>query len=170
MADRVDSSACFERIVRDYGPALARLAATYARGNADQHDLLQEIWVAIWRALSRFRGESSERTFVFRIAHNRGITFSTRQRREPRGELEDLADSSPDPASALALSHRHDRLMVAVRQLAQPHRQAVMLYLEGFSNRQIAEVQGATENNVAVRLTRARKELREILGEVGDEA
>ena len=162
MADRVDSSACFERIVRDYGPALARLAATYARGNADQHDLLQEIWVAIWRALSRFRGESSERTFVFRIAHNRGITFSLGRRR--------LAASSPDPASALALSHRHDRLMVAVRQLAQPHRQAVMLYLEGFSNRQIAEVQGATENNVAVRLTRARKELREILGEVGDEA
>ena len=155
--------------MRDYGPALARLAATYARGKADQYDLLQEIWVAIWRALLSFRGESSERTFIFRIAHNRGITFSTRRRREPPGDSEDLPDPRPDPASALALSHRHDRLMVAVRQLEEPHRQAVMLYLEGFSNRQIAEVQGATENNIAVRLTRARKELRELLGEAGDE-
>jgi len=56
MADRVDFSERFETIAREYGPALARLAATYARERADQDDLLQEILVAIWRALSRFRG------------------------------------------------------------------------------------------------------------------
>lgn len=160
----------FERIAREYGPALARLAATYAPQKADQHDLLQEILVAIWRALTSFRGESSERTFVFRIAHNRGITFSTRRRAEPPTHMEELTDPRPDPASMLAITHRHDRLMAAVRRLEEPYRQAVMLHLEGLSNRQIADVQGATENNVAVRLTRARKALRELLSEGGGEA
>jgi RNA polymerase sigma-70 factor, ECF subfamily len=163
----MDTSERIERIAREYGPALARLAATYAPTKSDQQDLLQEILVAIWRALAAFRGESSERTFVFRIAHNRGITFSARQRQDSVADCEDAPDPRPGPASLLALSHRHDRLVAALRRLAEPQRQAVMLYLEGLSNREIAEVQGVTENNVAVRLTRARKALRELLEEAG---
>jgi RNA polymerase sigma factor (sigma-70 family) len=169
MADQVHTSERFERIAGEYGPALARLAAAYARDKADRDDLLQEILVAIWRALPSFRGDASERTFVFRIAHNRGITFATRRRPAQPMDLETLVDPRPDPASTLAFSDRHERLMAAVHRLAEPQRQCVMLNLEGLSNRQIAEVQGATENNVAVRLTRARKALRELLGESGDE-
>jgi RNA polymerase sigma-70 factor, ECF subfamily len=169
VADRVDNAECFERIAREYGPALARLAAAYA-GKADRDDLLQEILVAIWRALSSFRGDASERTFLFRIAHNRAITFSTRRRPEPSLDLETLVDPRPGPASTLASSDCHERLMAAVRRLPEPQRQSVMLNLEGLSNRQIADVQGATENNVAVRLTRARKSLRELLGEDGGES
>lgn len=170
MVGRVDTSECFERIAREYGAALARLSGAYAHEKADRDDLLQEIFVAIRRALPSFRGEASERTFVFRIAHNRGITFSSRRRSEPPMDLETLVDPRPGPASMLAFSDRHERLMAAVSRLAEPLRQSVMLNLEGLSNRQIAEVQGATENNVAVRLTRARKALRELLGEAGGES
>ena len=63
-----------------HGSSLSRLAGSYVRGAGDCDDLLQEIIVAIWRALPRFRGECSERTFVFRIAHNRAIAHITRRR------------------------------------------------------------------------------------------
>jgi RNA polymerase sigma factor (sigma-70 family) len=161
-----DASQRFERIVREYGAALARLAAAYAPERTDRDDLSQEILVAIWRALPRFRGESSERTFVFRVAHNRGITYRSRRRRHPPlPEAEEVPDASPDPAALLARSRRHERLVAAVSRLPEPQRQAVMLHLEGLSNREVAGVQGTTEDNVAVRLARARKALRLLLGE-----
>src|SRR5919202_2745776 len=123
MSDAEEPAARFDRVVREYGPALARLAATYTRDAMDRDDLLQEILFAIWRALSRFRGESSERTFVYRIAHNRAITFVTRRRRaEPPVEAEAIADSRPDATSEFARAQRHEWLMAAVRRLPEPQR------------------------------------------------
>ena len=161
-----DDSQRFERVVREYGPALARLAAAYAPDRADRDDLSQEILLAIWRALPRFRGESSERTFVFRVAHNRGITYRSRRRRHPPlPEEEEVPDAGPDPAALLERSRRHERLVAAVGRLPEPQRLAVLLHLEGLTNREIASVQGTTDDNVAVRLARARKALRLLLGQ-----
>lgn len=60
------TDADFDRVLRDYGPALRRLAASWERDAAAREDLLQEILFALWRALPRFRGDASEKTFVFR--------------------------------------------------------------------------------------------------------
>jgi Sigma-70 region 2 len=56
MSDAEEPAARFERVVREYGPPLTRLAATYTRGAMDQDDLPREILFALWRALSSFRG------------------------------------------------------------------------------------------------------------------
>ena len=77
----------FNRIVRAHGESLSRVAWGYVDNAADHDDLMQDVLVAIWLALPRFRAESSERTFVFRIAHNRGCTFVARRREHDRLEL-----------------------------------------------------------------------------------
>jgi RNA polymerase sigma factor (sigma-70 family) len=69
-----------DELLAAHGAALSRLASSYVRRQDEREDLLQEIVVAIWRALPRFRRESSERTFLFRIAHNRAITYVARRR------------------------------------------------------------------------------------------
>ncbi len=90
------------------GAALARLAASYARGPGDGEDLFQDIAVAIWQALPRFRGECSERTFLFRIAHNRGIAHVARRRLPTidAGEDVELADKGPDPEQKLSVEQQ----------------------------------------------------------------
>lgn len=157
----------FERIARTYGAALARLAWGYVDHASDHDDLMQDILVALWRSLPAFRGESSERTFVFRVAHNRGLTFAAR-RRHADPIPDHAADPRPGPDAELDRSQRHERLMAGIRQLPETWRQTVMLYLEGFSVPEIAATQGTSENNIAVRLTRARQRLRALLGEGGD--
>lgn len=155
-----------ERVIRDHGEMIARVARGYVDDPHDIDDLWQEILVALWRALPRFRGESSERTFVLRVAHNRGITYSiSRRRSEPLLETEQLPDPAPLAESRVINEQRRERLFEAVRRLPELQRQAVMLQLEGLSGREIAEMQGTTETNVGVRLTRARKALREMLAE-----
>lgn len=163
------SSHAFDRIVRAYGEALSRVAWGFVDGQADHDDLMQDILVAIWQALPRFRGESSERTFVFRIAHNRGCTFVARRRREePLPSDPPFADPRPGPDETLDDARRREQLERAVRTLPNAQRQAVLLRLEGFSISEIAALQATSEANVSVRLTRGRDRLRELLGGTGE--
>lgn len=155
----------FDVLLRAHGPSLARLAASYARRASEHDDLFQEIALAIWRALPGFRGECSERTFVFRIAHNRGISYLAR-RRAPNAasdEESELPDGRPNPEQALSANQESERLAKAVQSLPLAHRQVVTLALEGLSYGEIADVLGISETNVGARLTRARQMLRERL-------
>ena len=159
----------FARILREHGSALARLAGSYAHDRTEREDLLQEILLAIWTALPRFRGDCSERTFAFRIGHNRGLTYRAR-RRVPWSNLDQaapVADPRADPEADASRAQLRDRLGAAVRLLPPPQREVIVLSLEGLSNREVADVLGTTENNVAVRLTRARKTLRVLLEQLG---
>jgi RNA polymerase sigma factor (sigma-70 family) len=161
----VSSDERFERVVREYGAALRRLASAWERDRTAQEDLLQEILVALWRALPRFRGEASERTFVFRVALNRAMTHRFR-RAPPASPLDDaahLADSRQSPEAEAAAAQQRERLVAALQSLSPSLREAVTLSLEGLSGGEIADVLGITENNAMVRLSRARRALWEAM-------
>lgn len=149
-----------------HGPALRRLAASYTRASGEHEDLVQEIGLAIWTALPRFRGECSERTFLFRIAHNRALAHLARRRLQTTGvDAEvDVEDAAPDPERAFSTGQRAQRLADAIRQLPLGHAQVITLTLEGLSYAEVADVLGITETNVGARLTRAREMLRQMLG------
>jgi RNA polymerase sigma-70 factor (ECF subfamily) len=157
----------FERIARELGPAISRIARSYARTAAEREDLEQEIAMAVWRALPSFRGASSERTFVLRIAHNRALTAMNRRRgRPPTDELDEtVAAPTPDPEVLAGLSERMRRVIAALHTLPVGPRQVLLLALEGLAHDEIADVLGITAGNVAVRVSRARAELKQALGE-----
>ena len=156
----------YEQIWRDHGASLARLASCYELNAHTREDLLQEIRLAIWMALPRFRGESSLRTFLFRIAHNRALTHVWRRKRNISSqESEETADTRNGPEAAAIQAVDCSRLMEAIHQLPLSFRQVITLSLEDLSQAEIASVLGISENNVAVRMNRARKLLREKLGE-----
>ena len=150
-----------DRLLVAHGSALHRLAGSYVGATPDRDDLVQDIVVAIWRALPRFRGECSERTFLFRIAHNRAIAYVTR-RQLPVDAVEevDVEDGRPNPEETLSAEQQGRRLLDAVQALPLNHRQVVTLTLEGLSYSEIADILGISETNVGARLTRARQMLR----------
>lgn len=164
LLDRTTLEHQFDRLVAANGPALTRLAASYTNTPSDRDDLLQEIAMALWQALPRFRGECSERTFLFRIAHNRAIAHMARGRSQPvAGEEVEVHDPAPDPEAGLAREQHVERLRLAIHRLPLVYRQAITLSLEGLGYGEIAEVLGISESNVGARLTRARQLLRESL-------
>jgi RNA polymerase sigma factor (sigma-70 family) len=148
-----------------HGPSLGRLAASYTRDAADRDDLLQDIVIAIWRALPSFRGECSERTFVFRIAHNRGISHIAARGTAAAdvAAAAEIADRAPTPEQNLVAEEQGRRLLTAVQALPIAYRQVITLWLEGLGYGDIADVLGITESNVGARLTRARHMLRKAL-------
>lgn len=161
-----DRDTRFARILGTFGPSLDRLAAAYEADAAERDDLLQDISFALWRALPSFRGECSERTFVYRIAHNRGLTHRSRRKlraTEPLESADVVPDPGNDPEQILHRNLSRERLQAAVRRLPEGARQVVVLSLSGLSAAEIGEVLGITENNAAVRLSRARRALKDLI-------
>jgi RNA polymerase sigma factor (sigma-70 family) len=165
--DRTARQRNFERLLADYGRVLARLASTYESRRALQDELQQEMALALWQALPSFRGESSEKTFVFRVATNRALTHIAR--RSPAAHDLESALAVPDgrdgPETRASASQQSARLVAAVAALPLGLRQVVSLALEGLSQAEIAHVLGLTENNVAVRMHRGKTVLRERMGD-----
>jgi RNA polymerase sigma factor (sigma-70 family) len=150
-----------EALLREHGAALGRLVRGYAREEAAQQDLLQEIAVALWKALPGFRGECSERTFVYRVAHNRCIDLTLRRARVVEAPLDEAAHvAQGDHEREIARREQVERLLEHVRALELPYRMAVMLSLEGLPHAEIAAVLGITEAAASVRLHRAREVLK----------
>lgn len=166
-----EREALYLRLIGEHDRAIRRVAASYEREPARREDLVQDIRLALWQALPHFRGECAERTFVFRLAHNRGVSHGQhwrRRRTEPLDEAAPVPAGGPDPEHAATERERRDRLQAAVRALSLGLRQVIVLALEGLSHREIGDVIGISENNVAVRLTRARAALARALGPPGD--
>lgn len=157
----------FSALLREHAGLLSRIAASYEADAALRDDVLQDMALALWKALPSWRREGPLKAFVARIAHNRGATHVIGQmRRSPGTALsEHLVDKKQGPDEHTQLEQRRQCLQDAVRQLPLGLRQAVTLALEGFSHAEIAVTLGIRVNNVAVRLNRAKSALAAVLGE-----
>ena len=62
-----------DTVLRDFGPALSRIAGSYERSTAGREDLVQDMILALMQALPRFRGDSALGTFVYRVATNQAL-------------------------------------------------------------------------------------------------
>lgn len=157
----------FEELLGAHGRLIARIAASYEADRELARDLTQDILLAVWRALPSFRAQSSWRTFIARIAHNRGVTHVARAANTPIAvEVSpELPCPLPHPETLLVEHDRRLRVLTAVQQLPLAYRQVATLTLEGFTPAEVAETLGLTVNAVAIRSTRARALLRSALGE-----
>ncbi len=157
--------ASFEAIVSEYGAMLRRVALTYEADPERRRELLQDILLAVWRALPRYKGDAPLRAFIARVAHNRAVTHVAKEAAEPRRQP--LDEATPSTAKS-PYDHAEDRdmqarLTEAVRALPLVLRQPALLTLEGFTPLEIAGMLGLGANTVSIRLTRARAALRQSL-------
>ena len=116
--------------------------------------------MALWTAFPRFRGDASERTWVYRVAHNTAISFVAsrqRRRREQPGDPPNELVSTANPERAAIDQQRREQLSSAVQDLPLPDRQIIVLHLEGLSAAEIEAVTGLTAGAIATRLTRIRQ-------------
>lgn len=156
----------FLRLIVQYEPALRRLTIGYADRPSDRDDLFQEIAVALWQALPRYRGDASERTWLYRIAHNVAISASTRIHSHARKETalpegEDFHSPAAGTEEAILRAEKQALLAKAIRGLPTLDRQLILLHLEGLNYAQLEEVSGMSQSAIASRLSRIRDRLRE---------
>lgn len=151
----------FTALIQIHGPSLKRLCRGYEADAQRREELEQDVLLSLFRALPRFRGEASVRTFLFRVAHNTAIRHVKREVSRPDPvDLQERDVAMPAALdAAVDAKSRRTRLYAAIRALPVVDRELVLLHLEGLSNPEVAEVTGLTATNVSTRLSRIRAHL-----------
>ena len=164
--DTVDQDALYTRVAAEFGPPLARLAAAYEIDTSRQQDLLQEIHFSLWRSLATFRGQCSLRTWVYQVGHNTASTYVRGQRRRRRMNsvsLEDLDElvHQADVERLVDDAAIRGKINDLIERLKPVDRNVLLLYLEGLKAVEISDVVGISPSNVAQKIHRARKYLKQ---------
>jgi RNA polymerase sigma factor (sigma-70 family) len=157
--------ALFARVSAEHDGLIARIALSYEADPGLRRDLVQDILLAIWRALDGFRGDSSLKTFVAAIAQKRSISHVTRRAREPRQEALslDLASAALLPDEVAMQNDLKERLVSSIQKLPIPQREAIVLCFEGFSYGEVGEVLGISANAAMLRCQRAKSSLKAMM-------
>ncbi len=166
---RRGEDSAFDRIVEVHGAEVAALAYRLLGWRQDAEDVVQEVFIAAFKGLKRFRGACSLRTWLFTITISKCRTQRYRRLlrfRQVTMDEEDLHPSSERGAEGPVLDAENAlRVRKAVRNLPAKYREAVALrYLQGMEIADICTLLRISNNVLQVRLNRARKQLREVLG------
>lgn len=155
----------FESIIDSHGQSFVKISATYEADHKLQQDLHQEILLAVWQSLTSFKGQSSLKTFVYRVAYNKAFNHVAKQSRGPKHQdLDDVHVCQTDgPEQTIQNNNTLATLMAAIRQLPVMQRQLITLALDGISYADIAIITGLSLSNVGVQLSRAKKQLKSIM-------
>ncbi|HEU5137530.1 MAG TPA: RNA polymerase sigma factor [Steroidobacteraceae bacterium] len=169
MMNSTDQQAIFDSWLREHAAILHHVTNGFASG-ADRHDLMQELMLALWRAVPAFRAASLPSTFIFRVTHNAALTWK-RAERSYRRRVDSFQQQHIDLAPSVDEAHGEpateqlELLYSAIRSLEPLDRSLVLLQLDGVSYAQIAEIHGLSESNVGVRLNRIKHRLTATLQE-----
>ncbi|HUF20542.1 MAG TPA: sigma-70 family RNA polymerase sigma factor [Burkholderiales bacterium] len=159
MAENQDlRDARYREAAAEFGAALARLARAYEADPDQRRDLLQDIHLELWRSFGGFGGQCSMRTWVYRVAHNVGISRRVRKRKLRLVTLEEVADLPATDRDDLAANESGNvmRLYALIRQLIPPDDLVMLLYLEDMSAADIGEITGLSARAVAIRVHRTK--------------
>lgn len=159
--DETSQVAAYQSAVREFGPALSRLASAYEFNEETRRDLLQDIHLALWRSLAIFDHRCSLRTWVFRIAHNTATSHVSRSRRrqdERQVDLDELASlpANDNPEQEAGDRWALKRLLSIIHRLQPPDKQIMLLYLEDLDTETISEIIGLSSSSVSSRIHRAK--------------
>lgn len=168
-----DAVASFDRLVAEHYGRTARLVDRLTGWSGHRDDLVQEVFVAAWRAWPSFREESRAETWLTRIAINTCRTHGRRQwlRSEVWQRLTEWARTpeQPAPDASLLAQEASETVRRSIVSLGQRDREVLVLrYLEEQSIEDIAAALGLTRGALEVRLSRARARLKALLEKQGD--
>jgi RNA polymerase sigma-70 factor (ECF subfamily) len=149
---------------------LLRYVVSLGLGAHDAEDVIQEVFLSLFRHLRLGRSRANLRGWVFRVAHNLALKHRQRaQRRQPNGvaaeeALEHHVDPAANPEEQLAKIQQQRHLLLAVAALSEPDQLCLRLRAEGLRYREIADVLEMSLGAVAKSLARSMERLMRVDG------
>lgn len=160
--------AAFGRLVDRHVDRALRLAQRMLGSRADAEDMVQEVFLKIWRKAESWRsGRGAFTTWLWRVVVNQCLDFKRKPRGVPLDDVAEPMDETPDQETVLATAQQEHLVAAAMATLPERQQAALaLIYGAGASNAEAAESLGVSIGAIEQLLVRARRSLRAQLVEV----
>lgn len=146
----------FVRIVAENHGIIRSLCKAYYAGYEDQKDVFQDIVLQLWKSFEFFRGESKISTWIYKVSLN---TILAKVRKEKHKITTESIGSATLSFSQAKADDDMELLNQVLQYLKGVDKAIVILYLEGYKNKEISQMLNLTATNVSTRLSRVKAEL-----------
>ncbi len=135
---------------------MLRYLASFGLAIQDREEIVQEVFLSLFRHLREGKSRANLRGWLFRVAHNLALKRRTQARRDCNAHAEDLiADPAPNPEDLAASDQTRRLLWKVVEALPEQDRRCLALRAEGLRYREIAGVLNVSLGAVSISLTRS---------------
>ncbi len=170
------SAFAWEKLVKRYESKIYNHGLRLLGNSSDAMDLMQEVFLGVYRNLHRFRGDAKFSSWIFRIAHNKAVDLNRKKRllagypvdSDNDGDVFDsLSDEEgSEPDLQLLQSEQNRNIMAMLNTL--PFEQRLIVELKVFQSltfEEIAEMQGISDNTAKTRFYTALRKLKSLTEE-----
>ncbi|TVQ85931.1 MAG: sigma-70 family RNA polymerase sigma factor [Bacteroidetes bacterium] len=149
-------------IVKDNQRLIYKVCLTYCNNSELRKDLEQEILVQLWKSLPRFDGRVKISTWIYRVALNTAFLFHRNEskHKENKVDMDNSVFFIAETTDASELDEKIEMLYRFIYNLDELDKALMMLYLEESKYKEIAEILGITETNVATKISRIKNKLK----------
>ena len=148
----------FTKMVKEYRKTIYTVCYFYSKDTEEVNDLYQEILINLWKGFEKFRGESSLKTWIWRVSLN----TCNNQERKKKSSVQTIPLSididlyNDDDVQSKQIQMLYDR----INRLDVFDRAIILLWLENMNYQDIADVVGISLSNVTTRLFRIKEQLK----------
>jgi RNA polymerase sigma-70 factor (ECF subfamily) len=160
-----------KEIFDQYHQKVYRVAYGVVREREEALDIVQEVFIKLYRSIRNFKGKSKFYTYLYRMAMNTAIDHSRKIKKSPFLSLDGMEGFQPtereekNPDHTFLRKELQERVKGALEKLPLDQKKALIFReVEGLSYQEMAESMGCSIGTVMSRLHYARKRIRELLG------
>ncbi len=153
----------FIPVIREHQQLIYKICNSYCTVPEDRKDLQQEILMQLWNSFSRFDGRVKISTWIYRIALNTAISFYRKNRKHTTNKvtIDESIISFSDFGDVSEKDENIAFLYRFINELNEMDKALMLLYLDDNKYKDIAEILGISETNVATKIGRIKKILKE---------
>jgi len=155
------SEAAFLEQVKLNQGIIYKLVGLYAQDAEEKKDFYQEILLQAWKSWPAYRGDAKFSTWLYRICLN--TIFTLKRKKHPVDYKDSLEPLSMETPNLMQQQEEAVRLRRAIHELSEIDRAIISMHLDGYENREISDMTGISDNGVAVKLHRIKKQLANLL-------
>ena len=153
----------FIELIKSHQGILHKICNIYFLRDPYKEDYYQEILIRLWKSYPSFKNQSAFSTWLYRVALNTAIDIIRKQCLLPKHTELSIAEYNIAENRNNGESDKKDKLYLAINLLSEMEKAIIILYLEDFNYKEIAEITGISENYAGVRINRIKAQLIKIL-------
>lgn len=147
----------FDRIVNQYSLLITKICYYYSDTLSDFKDLRQDVLINIWTGIDKLNDPSRITTWIYRVCFNTCISY--RRRNKNRKKEVDIACLVETPMEEGFDAGRYNEMHALINRLKPDEKAIIMMWIDGTTYDEIAEVVGTNRNTIATRIKRIKEKL-----------